>query len=360
MIAAPAGAQDGAALATAIRQLGSLDYPPRMAAARTIRRVPAKEASTALIAAVTSHPDEYVRFRAFVLLSGFNDSRTAELVRLIVSDKNDRLREAAYGWLEDHPDPAMSAFLLGALETEQAEFVRPALIRALAAHDADERVRTALVREVSRGLDIFRGTVIEALGYRRATYAVAAIAAVAANDGPLQDDAALALGRIGGAQATQVLSGLMVKDADAKVTVAVGLCLARGQCDGERAQLVRNLSGGLARVAAPGLGALAERGDRAALGALIAAGKTPDVRDYAAVARASVAVRRPPDILAWFGANPAERDTAIDLLHEGFEMLEEDLAEENFFATMRASYWQAPDGSDQRTAAASLIDKLEF
>jgi HEAT repeat protein len=353
-------AQSGSDLTAAIAKLGSLDYPPRMAAARAVRRTAAPEAATALIDAVTRHADEYVRFRAFVLLSGFNDSRTPGVVRSILRDRNDRLREAAYGWLERHPDPAISPFLLGALETEQAEFVRPALIRALAAHDADERVRTALVREVSRGLDIFRGSVIEALGYRRASYAAAAIAVVAANDGPLQDDAGLALGRIGGPPAVQALSGLMVKGAEARVTIATALCMARGNCDAQREQLVRELTGNLAGVAAPALAALAERGDQAALTALIAGGKTPSVRDHVAVALASVAVRRPADILAWLGAHAADRDTAIELLHEGFEMLEEDLAEESFFAAMRASYWQAPEGSDLRTAAAALIDKLEF
>src|SRR5689334_1356113 len=68
-------AQDPA-LGAAIRQLGSLEYPPRMSAARAIRRVPAAQAVPALTEAVTAHPDEYVRFRAFILLSGFNDSKT--------------------------------------------------------------------------------------------------------------------------------------------------------------------------------------------------------------------------------------------------------------------------------------------
>ena len=48
-----------------------------------------------------------------------------------------------------------------------------------------------------RGEDDFRGAVIEALGDYKAAYAVAAIIEVAKLDGPLQDDAITALGKIG-------------------------------------------------------------------------------------------------------------------------------------------------------------------
>jgi hypothetical protein len=50
----------------------------------------------------------------------------------------------------------------------------------------------------------------------------------------------------------------------------------------------------------------------------------------------------------------------VELLREGFESLEEDFAEEQFFAAARASYWAAPDGAATRTVAATLIDRLEF
>ncbi len=90
--------------------------------------------------------------------------------------------------------------LLAALQTEQAEFVRPALVSALAALGNDPQVQRALVAEAGRGLDFFRIGVIEALGERRAAYAVDTIVAAAKLDGPIQDDAVLALGRIGGAR----------------------------------------------------------------------------------------------------------------------------------------------------------------
>ena len=57
------------------------------------------------------------------------------------------------------PIAAMVPELLAALEKEQAEFVRPALVRALAAHGDDPRVQQVLVREVGarRGLLPQRG-----------------------------------------------------------------------------------------------------------------------------------------------------------------------------------------------------------
>ena len=49
---------------------------------------------------------------------------------------NDRLRTVAYSFFEHHPDRALVGDLLAALDKEQGEFVRPALVRALAAHGA--------------------------------------------------------------------------------------------------------------------------------------------------------------------------------------------------------------------------------
>src|SRR5829696_7996765 len=60
---------------SAIDLLGSLDFPVRMNAARTVRRAESAVAVPALLDAVASHEDSYVRFKALVVLSGFNDLR---------------------------------------------------------------------------------------------------------------------------------------------------------------------------------------------------------------------------------------------------------------------------------------------
>ena len=96
-----------------------------------IRRAPAAQAVPALAEAVAKHADEFVRYRALIVLSSFNDRGTADLVRGVLKDRNDRLREVAYKWLEEHPEPGLTATLLATLQTEQAEFVRPALVGAL-------------------------------------------------------------------------------------------------------------------------------------------------------------------------------------------------------------------------------------
>ncbi len=79
----------------------------------------------------------------------------------------------------------MAPQFLAALDKEQAEFVRPALVRALAAlaamppgaeaADTIARARQALIRDVGRGEDFFRGAVIEALGDYKASYALDAL-----------------------------------------------------------------------------------------------------------------------------------------------------------------------------------------
>src|SRR5262245_52138501 len=59
----------------AIDQLGNLDYNLRTSASQTVRRAAASQAVPALLGAISSHADGYVRYRALVLLTGFNDSR---------------------------------------------------------------------------------------------------------------------------------------------------------------------------------------------------------------------------------------------------------------------------------------------
>ena len=166
----PAQAQEPAApqavgpkeLQAAIDKLGDLDYDTRTSASRTIRRSEGTQAVPALLQAVAEHRDGYVRYRALVLLTGFNDPRTNDAIRESLKSPNDRLRTVAYSFLEHNPNRAMLPELLAALETELAEFSRPALIRALAAAGDDPRAQSVLVRETARGEDFFRSAVIEA------------------------------------------------------------------------------------------------------------------------------------------------------------------------------------------------------
>src|SRR5690349_22549594 len=116
-----------AQLKAAIDKLGDLDYDTRTAASRTVRRTSATQAVPALLQAVAEHPDGYVRYRALVLLTGFNDPRTKDAMRESLASPNDRLRATAYSFFEHNPDPAMIPALIQALDREQAEFVRPAL-----------------------------------------------------------------------------------------------------------------------------------------------------------------------------------------------------------------------------------------
>jgi hypothetical protein len=135
-------------LARAIDQLVSFDLATRTNAARTVRRAAPATAAPALERAARSHKDEYVRFRAAVLLTGMSDT-AGPLMRQLLTDRNDRLRTVAYQWWEHHADAAILTTLLAALPRERSEFVRPALTRAIAAHGSDPRAREALVARIS-------------------------------------------------------------------------------------------------------------------------------------------------------------------------------------------------------------------
>src|SRR2546422_954201 len=94
------------------------------------------------------------------------------------------------------PQAVSPAQLKAAIDKEHANSVRRAFVRARAALGGDRGVQQRLSKEVGSGEDFFRSAVIEALGDYKAQYAYEAITAVAKLDGPLQDDAALALGKI--------------------------------------------------------------------------------------------------------------------------------------------------------------------
>jgi hypothetical protein len=356
-------------LKASIDRLGNFDYATRTVAARTIRRVPASESVPALVQAVRSHPDQFVRYRALVLVTAFNDRGTPDLMRSLFRDRNDRVREVAYRWFAAYPEPAMSRALLASLQSEQAEFVRPALVAALAAIGNDPQVQAALIAEAGRGFDFFRIAVIEALGERRAAYAVDAIAAAAKMDGPIQDDAVLALGRIGGTRATDALASLKPEGAEVIASLHAAQCLLGQDCAGRIKALMdiatdSRASSQAARAAISALGAIATKPEPAAVSELagLARSSTPGLRDAAAVEFSTLAVRAPEPVLRWLDAltDEAARESAYALVSDGFARLEDDFAKEQFFAAARAGYWKASDGSPSRTRIAALIEKLEF
>lgn len=357
-------------LTGAIDKLGSLDYETRTNASRLVRRTPGEQAVPLLLDTVAQHADGYVRYRALVLLTGFNDPRTRDAMRESLASPNDRLRTVAYSYFEHNPDPALVPTLIAALDKEQAEFVRPMLVRALAAFGDDSRVQQVLTREAGRGEDFFRSTVIEALGDHKATYAVDSLMAIARLDGPLVDDAALALGKIGDKRALETLAGLQrTVPRPTQPFVAAGICLLGVNCGSHENYLVQTLRFSddnigfqeLLRGAAAGLGSLGIGGHESAVTALFDIGipSRDPTRSPVALALATVALRNTPLMLKSLKA-AAQQDAAIALLAEGFDMLEEDLDKERFFAFARRTYWESAESSPDRRLMQTLIGKLDF
>jgi HEAT repeat protein len=356
-------------LDAAIDNLGSLQFEVRSEASRAIRRAPPAQVVPALIEAAANHKDGYSRFRALVLLTGFNDPRADALMLQLLADPNDRVRAVAYGWFEHRPNPEAAARMLAALEDEASEFVRPALTRTLAAHDAPA-TRAAMTALVTRGQDFFRSVVIEALGDYKAAYAVDAIAEVAKLDGPLQDDAALAIGKIGDRRFLPVLAEIQrTAPRERQPAIAAAICLLGVNCEAHERYLADALTFGIAnpnyqpllRGAAGGLAALAVAGRQSALRTLVDAGlpSRDPARAAIALALGTVALRNTELLLEW-AATRSDIEQVAELLRESFDMLEEDLDEERFYVTVRRRYWQAADGSPVKTAAETFIRKLEF
>jgi HEAT repeat protein len=364
-------AVSAAQLQAAISKLGDLDYPTRTNASRTVRRTVSTQAVPALLQAVADQADGFVRYRALVLLTGFNDPRMKDAMRESLVSPNDRLRATAYSFFEHNPDPAMVPQLLAALDKEQGEFVRPELVRALASHGDDARVRQALLREAGRGEDFFRSAVIEALGDHKALYAFDALTAIARLDGPLQDDAAQALGKLGDKRALETLAAIQrTAPRPTQPSIAAAICLLGVNCESHAGYLADALKFSdknpgfqeLLRSAAAGLGAVAVAGHPEAAESLIAIGLPAHddaTRAPVALALATVALRNTPLTLTMLEKH-SERENAIALLAEGFDMLEEDLDKERFFALARRTYWESPEGSPRRALMQTLIGKLDF
>ena len=78
-----------------------------------------------------------------------------------------------------------------------------------------------------------------------------------------------------------------------------------------------------------------------------------------ALAVATVALRNTPLMLSILEKR-TDRADVLALAAEGFDMLEEDLDKERFFALVRRTYWQSPENSPTRDLMQTLIGKLDF
>jgi hypothetical protein len=177
-----------------------------------------------------------------------------------------------------------------------------------------------------------------------------------------------ALGRIGDRAAVETLTKLEKLPADAMPARHAALCLLDQDCPSQIAALVATLrnrttaAAPVVRAALAALGDLAEDGNGAAFDALFTLGQELAARrDEVAIAFAAAAIRNPGETVAWLDrASDDTRMVAFEMLRNGFESLEEDYAEEQFFAAVRAAYWAAPESSGARTMVAALIERLEF
>ena len=84
---------------------------------------------------------------------------------------------------------------------------------------------------VMSGQDLFRAVVIEALGDYKAGYALQPITEVARLEGPLQDDAVLAIGKIGDKRGLAVLAALQrTAPRNLQPSIAAAICLLGSNC----------------------------------------------------------------------------------------------------------------------------------
>ena len=360
----------------AIDQLAEFDYAVRVEASRALRRADPDVVHPVLLHAVEHHQDSYVQFRSLVLIYGLDLPDVDKVFSCALNASNDSVRAWAYEYFETFPSPDVGSQLLAALDTETSEFVRPYLVRALAANDDDSSVRERLVQDIHRGQSYFRGAVIEALGDHRALYAVDSLIPLIAEAGPFRDDALLALGKIGDRRVIQPLRQLQ-RDSDAKIQpiVSAAACLLDVGCDGQLSYIVDTLRYGiepsnennqeLIRNASIALSVLAPDGQQRALDALFELGvnASESVRAPIALALGKVALRNPQIVQNTLvdAANEATMPEAeLLLLRDAFDMLDEDFAEERFYVLMRQGYWEGFGSAKARAVAAAVIRVLEF
>jgi hypothetical protein len=194
---------------------------------------------------------------------------------------------------------------------------------------------------------------------------------VAKLDGPLQDDAVTALGKIGDASSHDLLAELQRSGPrPVQPSIAAALCLLGANVPANEDYLKKSLAFGvssgtnqpLLRGAAHGLAVLAVRENAGALTSLLDAGvpaKDP-ARAPIALAVGLVALRSPAVLLTVLQSR-RDREDALLLLQDAFDMLSsEDYELERFYVEVRHVYWASAPNSPQRLLAEALIKKLEF
>ena len=230
-------------------------------------------------------------------------------------------------------------------------------------------VRDRLLADIDRGVDFFRGAVIEALGDHGAGYAVEPLIRIASSEGPLQDDAVLALARIGDDSALGAVAALQGEDRDLEPMVSAAAAALGAEPSGHLQFVSDSLrfatAAGdelaLVRSAAAGLGTLASTGNVGAVSVLfdVAIEAEPAARDAIALVLGTVAMRNPTIVLDHLQTR-ADLSASTLVLRDSFDILDEDLEEERFFMAARSAFWAASEGSDARAVTDELIKALEF
>jgi hypothetical protein len=208
------------------------------------------------------------------------------------------------------------------------------------------------------------------MGDHKATYAIPALTTLAKQDGPLQDDAIIALGMMGDKKLVDTFAALQHgAKRERQPALAAAICLLGVNCESHERYLFETIKFAIAnpgfqdltRAAARGLSHLSAAGHANDWDALIqlGAGSVDPVRAPLALGFASAAVEQPEQALAAV-QRAADQKGALLLLRDGFDMLEEDYAEEQFYVTIRKAYWKLPEGDPTRKAAEALITTLEF
>ena len=267
-----------------------------------------------------------------------------------------------YGYFELHPDRALIPRFLAALDKENGDFVRPALVRALAAVGDDPKVRDALLLDVTRGVDFFRST--RHRGARRLQARAMPspkLIEIAKLDGPLQDDAVMALGKIGrqagAGGAGGVCSARGAKDL--QPTLAAAICLLGVNCSlasrlpGEGAGVRRRqsrLSGAGARRPPPAWQPSRSAGNAEALEILFDKG-IPSMDPIRAPLALAVAQGGAAQHAAACSRSSSKRTDQAGRHRSARRRLRHARGGSRGRAVLRrgaAGYWAAPDGSPTR------------